>query len=444
MNEDNRRGKPSRVPSSRLSRMAGMGGVVAGIASRSMLEGVKRLGRGEIPRPSDLLLTATNITKITDELARMRGAALKLGQLLSMDAGEILPRELADLMARVRSDANFMPQEQLNSVLANSWGADWKGRFETFEMWPVAAASIGQVHRAKARDGRELAVKVQYPGVARSIDSDIDNVVSLFRLSGLAPPKATLDPLVAEAKRQLHEEADYNREAANIERFVTHLGDNKNFLVPQVQHDLSDEHILAMSFVPGVPVEQTEKLDQTTRNHIVSQVLQLAIDEVFRFGFVQTDPNFANYTYDGHSGRIGLLDFGAARMFPNETVSGYRDFLRAGLEGDREKLRELAVKLGFYSAGTSAVHRNMIDAMIVHVFGALRKDEVFDFSNEWLLEKLRTTGMELTLDRGFNEIPPMEVIYLQRKAAGLYLLGRRLNAKVPLRRMFQEIVDQTG
>jgi predicted unusual protein kinase regulating ubiquinone biosynthesis (AarF/ABC1/UbiB family) len=175
------RGRPSPVPSHRLARLAGLGALTAGIATRSMLEGARRLGRGELPKPSDLLLTPANILRVSNELSRMRGAALKLGQLLSMDAGDFLPEELAGLLERLRADADFMPPQQLNSVLVENWGPGWRKRFSRFETRPLAAASIGQVHRATTLDGRDLAVKVQYPGIARSIDSDIANVISLFR-----------------------------------------------------------------------------------------------------------------------------------------------------------------------------------------------------------------------------------------------------------------------
>lgn len=212
------RGRPSPVPTHRLARLAGLGALTTGIATRTILEGARRLSRGELPKPSDLLLTPGNILRVSDELSRMRGAALKLGQLLSMDAGDFLPGELAGLLERLRADADFMPPRQLNSVLVSNWGPDWRKRFSRFETRPLAAASIGQVHRATTVDGRDLAIKVQYPGVAKSIDSDIANVISLFRLSGIAPPAPVLARLGAEARKQLHEEADYLREADNIRR----------------------------------------------------------------------------------------------------------------------------------------------------------------------------------------------------------------------------------
>jgi predicted unusual protein kinase regulating ubiquinone biosynthesis (AarF/ABC1/UbiB family) len=141
---------------------------------------------------------------------------MKLGQMLSLDAGDMLPAELTAILARLRDSAHHMPPAQLQKVLNAEWGADWRRRFAHFDPRPLAAASIGQVHRARLPDGRELAIKVQYPGVAASIDADVDNVATLLRLSNLLPASLDIAPLLEEAKRQLHEEADYVREAAQM------------------------------------------------------------------------------------------------------------------------------------------------------------------------------------------------------------------------------------
>ena len=435
-------GRAKKVPSHRVSRLTGLGKLAAAIASRTVVNGVMSLGRGEIPKSMDLLLTAKNITSVTDELARMRGAALKLGQLLSMDAGEVLPKELADLMTRLRANADYMPEAQLKKVLIENWGPGWRDEFEQFQMQPIAAASIGQVHRATTVDGRKLAIKVQYPGVARSIESDINNVTTLFTLTGLAPPKAQLEKLVVEAKQQLMEEADYTREADNIQRFSRLMSGMTGFALPQVQLDLSTEKIIAMSFIAGNPIEEAGSLDLATRNYLMIQLVELALKEFFSFRLMQIDPNFANYVYDTESKTIGLLDFGAVREFPEKTTELFCRFINAGLDGDRYALRELSLELGLYRKETSAAHRAMIDRMVVYVFGALRKQELFDFTDDSMLEDLRTIGTELALDRSFNDVPPVDILYLQRKAAGLFLLGRRLGAIIPLREIIRAYVDQ--
>ena len=191
--------KAKAIPSGRLSRLAVFGRMATGVAGNVVTEGARRLADGQRPRMSELLLTPKNVTRVTDQLSQLRGAAMKLGQMISLDAGEFLPPELSDIMGRLRNNAHRMPPPQLQKVLADQWGANWRTRFKRFGAGPIAAASIGQVHRATTHDGRDLAIKVQYPGVRDSIDADIDNVATLLRISGLLPKEIDLAPLLAEA-----------------------------------------------------------------------------------------------------------------------------------------------------------------------------------------------------------------------------------------------------
>lgn len=441
MTERTRPSRPSSVPESRLGRLAGFGMMTAGIAGRGIIEGARRLGRGEIPTPGEMLLTPGNIMKLSDELSRMRGAALKLGQLISMDAGEFLPPELATIMERLRADADFMPQAQLTSVLKRNWGEHWQEKFSAFDMVPIAAASIGQVHRAKSLDGQDLAVKVQYPGVKNSIDSDIDNVVALFKLSGLAPPREKLESLIADAKAQLKDETDYLREAQMMIDYGKHIKKDKAFTLPLAVMQLTTEEILTMQFLPGRAIEKTAFLMPDVRNRIVESLIRLCLREVFEFGIMQSDPNFANYTYDTQTGVIGLLDFGATVHLTPEAVSGYRALLKAGMANDREGVKQAALGLRIFSEAISPEHEHQLLEMVMTVFGEVMKTDTYDFARDTLMEGIRQRGTALAMDKGFNEIPPTEVIYLQRKVAGMYLLGRRLKARVGIRAMLEEFVQ---
>jgi len=188
-----------------MARMAG------GVAGGMLAEGTRQLRAGKRLSARDMLLTPGNARRVAEQLATMRGAAMKVGQILSMDTGEFLPRELTDILARLRDDARNMPPAQLQLVMCNTYGSDWETVFYGFDVKPLAAASIGQVHRAISPDGREIVLKVQYPGVADSIDSDVDNIATLLRLSGLLPAGLDIQPLLDDAKRQLHDEADYLR-----------------------------------------------------------------------------------------------------------------------------------------------------------------------------------------------------------------------------------------
>ena len=174
------------VPGSRFSRLMRFGSLASGVAGGMLDEGARQWAQGKRPALSQLLLTSGNVHRVVEQLSQLRGAARKVGQLLSMDAGDLLPREFSEILSRLRCDAHPLPMSQLVAVLNESWGKGWEGRFERFSFTPLAAASIGQVHAAKDKDGQRLAIKVQYPGVRESISSDVDNVATLLRMSGIS------------------------------------------------------------------------------------------------------------------------------------------------------------------------------------------------------------------------------------------------------------------
>ncbi len=421
------------VPAGRLTRLMRFGGLAGGIAGAAALRGAGELARGQRPSLGDLLLTPANAARLTEELARMRGAAMKIGQLLSMDAGEMLPPELAAILARLRAEAHPMPPRQLRAVLDAAWGRGWLGRFERFDVRPVAAASIGQVHRAQTRDGRDLAIKVQYPGVRRSIDSDVDNVATLIRLSGLLPAHFDVAPMLEEAKRQLHEEADYHREAAQLARFGALLADAPGYALPTPQDDLTTDAVLAMDWLSGAPVESLADAPQAMRDRIATRALDLLFRELFQFGLVQTDPNFANYRWDAAGDRLVLLDFGAVREIPAPMVAGYRRLLLAGLADDRAAMEAEALALGFFAPDTAGRHRAMVLDMMAMACAPLRIEGLFDFADAGFAARMRAAGMALGEERDFWHAPPMDVLLLQRKFGGMFLLGARLRARVDLR-----------
>ena len=224
--------KKSRVPTSRIGRLARLGVAAGELAVGGVTERVKRIAR-DVPEDAvNVFLTATNAEKLARRLANMRGAAMKMGQVLSMEGAEILPPEFTKALAILRDSANTMPEAQVRKVLVSEYGKDWASLFERFEFEPIAAASIGQVHRATARDGRDLALKIQYPGVARSIDSDVDNMALFMRMANILPVEIDIDGIVEETKRQLRQEADYLVEAKYLRDYRELVSGDPEFLVP--------------------------------------------------------------------------------------------------------------------------------------------------------------------------------------------------------------------
>lgn len=420
------------VPSSRISRFSRLSAMTAGVAGNMTVNGLAQLARGHKPAMRDLLVTPQNITRVTEKLAQMRGAAMKIGQLVSMDTGEFLPPEMAQIMARLRNDAHFMPPAQLKQVLNSNWPDKWLSAFTKFDVRPIAAASIGQVHRAQLKDGTDLAIKVQYPGVAKSIDSDVANVGALMRMSGLLPKGFELAPYLDEARKQLHQETDYLLEGQHLSRFGELLADRSEFTVPTFCPDWSTPEILAMSYVDGVPIEQAAQQDKSERHRIAAALIGLTLEELFDHRLMQTDPNFANYRYDPKTGQIILLDFGATRKLDPMIVNQYQRLLVAGLADDQPALAAIAKDIGFVAMDTAPHHRQAIVDMMCMAFAALRQDGPFDFTDKTLPRAMQKAGLALAED-GFVPPPlPIDVLLLQRKFGGVFLLASQLDAQVNL------------
>jgi predicted unusual protein kinase regulating ubiquinone biosynthesis (AarF/ABC1/UbiB family) len=330
-----------------------------------------------------------------------------------------------------------MPPKQLQGVLNAEWGAGWYGRFQRFDVRPFAAASIGQVHRAVLPGGRMLAIKVQYPGVRDSIDSDVDNMASLMRLPGLLPRGMDLAPLMAEAKRQLHGEADYLAEAQHLAQFRALLDGSEDFVLPELEPDLCTPQVLAMSYVESAPLESLTTAPQATRDRVASALIDLVLRELFEFGAMQTDPNLANYRYDPKSGRIVLLDFGAVQPIAPALAADFRDLLAAALDGTPETIRAAMLRIGYFAPETAPHHQDLIQSLFDMAMEPLRQSTPFDFGQSDLLERLRDRGLALGSERDLAHVPPAATLFLHRKIAGTYLMAAKLCARVALRPMVE-------
>ncbi|KKD60100.1 ubiquinol-cytochrome C reductase [Grimontia sp. AD028] len=425
-----------KVPTNRISRVGMFGSVVTKVATNMAAEGAKQLIAGKRPKAKDLLLTPKNISNITDQLAQLRGAAMKVGQLLSMDAGDALPKELTDILARLRSDAAPMPAKQLADVLASEWGTDWQKHFLSFKFKPIAAASIGQVHFAYDDDGSERAVKVQYPGVKKSISSDVDNVVTLLRLTGLVPKEVDYKSLLEEAKKQLHAEADYQLEAEHAKVFGELLKGDERFAVPSINDALTTSSILTMSYEQGDQIENLGDLPDTQKTELVSNLFTLLFREVFHFQRVQTDPNFANYLYQRETGKIVLLDFGATRLYSDTISQGYQKLLTSAMHNDTEGVADAMSQIGFFSEHIFPEQKDAVVNLVMTACEPLRHNGPYDFGHSDLAKRIHDAGMALSTEQGYWHTPPVDALFLHRKIGGLYLLAARLGVSVDLPELF--------
>lgn len=337
--------------------MVSFGTLAAGLGIGTAAEYAKRtLGFAEPSDGSNLFMNQANLERIVDTLCKVRGAALKLGQILSIQDESIVNPELAKALERVRKSADFMPNWQVEKVMSLEFGPNWREKFASFEEKPFAAASIGQVHSGHLHNGQEVAIKIQYPGVAKGIESDLDNLAAILKLWDVFPKGMFLENLMAVAKRELAWEVDYIREAECTKKFKDILVNYKDYYVPSVIDDLSTKQVFTTEMLNGIPVDQCFDLDLEHREYIAKKILELCLLEILEFRYMQTDPNWANFLYDPLKKQLLLLDFGASREYSKEFIDKYVKILKGACDADRETVLRVSKELGFLTGYESKVN----------------------------------------------------------------------------------------
>ena len=430
--------KKSRVPTTRFGRLARLGLTTGELAIGGAAESIRRLASKKPNDAYNVLLTAANAKKLASRLAGMRGAAMKMGQILSMESADFLPREFSDALAILRDSADTMPLSQIKRVMGREYGKGWQKLFVDFNYEPIAAASIGQVHRVFTEDGRDLALKIQYPGVAKSINSDVDNMAMLMRLINLLPVEIDISGIVKEAKRQLHQEADYIVEAQYLRDYRKLVEDEPRFVVPGVHDDLTTKRILAMDYIEGVPLESLgeDGVAQELKNSVGALLQHLMFRELIEFRTMQSDPNFANYLYQPDTDRVVLLDFGSTVSFEEKFTQRYAQIARAMIDKDDVALRRLAEKMGYINPGNSDEYVERILNLIRLVSEPVIKGGIYDFGTSDVFARGRDAGLEMLFeDMSEYRVPPPETMFLHRKLVGSFMLCSRIGARVDVQKL---------
>ena len=412
------------------ARLAGSAAVRWGFAHLAFGE------RRQVRKKQAMLRTAEDVTRTMGE---MKGAVMKVGQVLSLMSG-VLPDEMASQLASLQSNAPPMSYELVKQVFIEEYGEPPEGIFRKFQREPFAAASIGQVHRAELRDGQQVAVKVQYPGVREAIDHDLANVGMMIKLGGLVARGLDAGTIVKDLEAGIRAELDYGREAEWQQRFADAFEGHGFIRVPHVFAELNRGRVLVQEYLRGRPFAAALELPQAERDRLGEMIYRFCFGSIYRHGLFNGDPHPGNYLLLDEGG-IGFVDYGCVAEFDEPTIAGFMRLIRALNIGDIEEWRRATEAIGILHANAPFSTEDLYEHM--HWYWAPILGERVRFTRELATEMVRrntmTTGLGGQINRHCNV--PAGMVFLTRINFGLAGLLGSLEADGPWRAIVKEYVD---
>jgi len=431
----------NKITQGRAKRVMKVGELATSVGSSYLWQAIQAPFRSADKRQRALLDThIKNALKIVERSQELRGAFTKLVQMLSM-RDDILPGEVLNVLSASQSSVPPMDYALIRKQVVRELHKPPEQLFDGFEEEAFAAASLGQVHRARLKSGADVVVKIQYPGVEETVEQDLKNLKALlqtFTLIGRDVMRQKIDPsdVYRELEERLREELDYVNEAKNIQRFQRMFADDDELIIPDVYPELSSRRVLTMGYVEGYPLQQIlgPGVDQATKDWVAIKYFRVVWRQVFELGVLHADPNPGNYLVTYHP-KLAMLDFGSIRVFPEAIRRAYHQLAKAILAGDAKTMAKCFVTLDFLNKGDDPVP--MVRIMEI-VFEPVLTDHRYSPRDYNTVER----GMEIASiafeNRMFKD--PGHRVFLARALMGLDAYLKQLGTVANWHREFKACV----
>lgn len=365
-------------------------------------------------------LIGASIHQFVDEVGELKGSILKAAQILSLYGEYYLPKEINDVLKKVQSQSHYLAWDKIAHLIPEKLHREIE-----INQSPLAAASIGQVHRGKIKaTGEEVVLKIQYPGIKKAIDLDMKIIKTFLSMGKVLPKKMNLDPIYGEIKKVLIEEMDYEHEAKKHAEYIELMKGVPGCKVPKIYPEYSSKEVITSEFVEGNPLSHLPELSQEERNRIGETLFRLFLHEIFRGQLIQTDSHPGNFLY--REGEIYLIDFGACLSYPEKELSQYRKLVSELYSGNKETFMKQLDEVVSKGKGAYEIDPDLLWKYCQLASSPLRSEN-FDWGTTKLPDELLPLANELVTNSSI-EVPPHDFIFLDRKLLGLFSLLRSINA----------------
>lgn len=412
----------------RFFKLASMTASVAGNYAKTAMRGAFQ--NAEDAARDRATSYAQSGERIAQTLGELKGAAMKLGQMASITS-DVLPKEIQGALKKLQKEAPPVPFSVIADQIQSEFGSPPEMLFDHFEEEPFASASIGQVHRARVDDGREVVVKVQYPGVDSTVDSDLTHLKLAIVASGMARAgtKENLDALFHEIRARLHEELDYCNEADNVRMFREFHKDHDYVVVPQVVGERSSQRVLTLTYEPGDDINELDAKDysQEARNLLGKHLYHITLEQIFRLKALQADPNPANFAFRP-DGTVVMYDFGCVKKIKPDIVEAYGRTIRCAIEEDYDGVEQGMLDIGARRPDGPPIEAEYYKMWRDTLLIPFTSNDVFDYGASVIHDEVKRLA-PTAIKRLASFQPPIEVVFIDRVVAGHYGNLRNIRAR---------------